>query len=278
MKNHKYETVDMLRVKDLVRASSPLIHCITNHISINDCANAVLAVGARPIMAEHPLEVNEITSLSKSLAVNLGNINDSRMEAMLISGKAAHENNIPCVIDLVGVGCSQLRLNYANKFIRKCKPNIIKGNISEIKAICGKENDSKGIDSGSKDSITAIPPEEILDMLTEFAQNMGAIVVATGVIDIISDGNSVYILKNGCEKLSSVTGTGCMLNCLIASYATSRDYMLSAISAVALMGICGELSSNAIGCGSFRTELLDNLSNISDEVFLDKIKFIKIEY
>jgi len=179
---------------------------------------------------------------------------------------------------LVGVGCSQLRLNYANKFIQQCRPNIIKGNISEIKAICGKENDSLGIDSGSNDLITAIPSKDILEMMTEFARTRGAVIVATGVIDIISDGDSTYLVKNGCEKLSMITGTGCMLNCLIASYAASGDFMLSAIAAVALMGICGELAAGNVGSGSFRTELLNNLSTITNGIFSDKINFIKIEY
>lgn len=278
MKKQMNEIENMLTLKNRVKSSHYLIHCITNNISMNDCANAVLAVGARPIMAEHPLEVYEITALSKALAINLGNINDIRMEAMLISGKKAHEMSIPCIIDLVGVGCSKLRLSYANKFIRECRPNIIKGNMSEIKAICGKENDSLGIDSGSKDLITAIPPKDVLEMLTLFARNNSAIIVATGVIDIISDGNSVYLVKNGCEELSMITGTGCMLNCLIASYAASGDFMMSTIAAVSLMGICGELAAKTFGIGSFRTELLNNLSTVSDEIFSDKINFVKIEY
>ena len=109
MTNQILNINDLLAIKRKVKEEKPLIHCITNHISINDCANAVLAVGAKPIMAEHPAEVSEITASSKALAINLGNINDTRMKSILLSGKTAFENNIPAIIDIVGVACSSLR-------------------------------------------------------------------------------------------------------------------------------------------------------------------------
>lgn len=278
MINHRNEIMNMSKIKNQVKSAGFLIHCITNHIAINDCANAVLSIGARPIMAEHPLEVSEITAISDALAVNLGNINDSRMESILISGKVAHEKNIPCVIDLVGIGCSKLRFDYAVKFIQECKPDVIKGNISEIKAICGEKNDSRGIDAGNDDSKVSAPSRELLDAFVKFSQKTNSIIVATGAIDIISDGNSIFLLKNGCRKLSEITGTGCMLNCLIASYIASGYKLSGTILAVSMMNICGELSEKSVGNGSFRTALLDNLSTISDEVFSEKINFFKIEY
>ncbi|KEH99134.1 hydroxyethylthiazole kinase [Clostridium botulinum C/D str. BKT12695] len=271
MIKQKITVQDLLQIKQGVKFKNPLIHCITNPISINDCANMVLATGAKPIMAEHPLEVAEITSMANALAINLGNITDVRMESMLISGKVALKNKIPQVIDLVGTACSTLRLNYAKKFISQCKPNVIKGNMSEIKAIYGVENNSKGIDVGVKDIINKNNIDENVKILNSLAKQTKAIVVATGVVDIITDEKDTYLIKNGCEMLSMITGTGCMLNTLIGSFISSKNILEGTILATALMGICGELSENDRGTGIFKTRLLDNMFSISDNTIIEKI-------
>ena len=268
-------TIDnLLQIRQSVKISKPLIHCITNPISINDCANMVLAVGAKPIMAEHPLEVSEITALSKALAVNLGNITDIRMESMLISGETAFENKIPKVIDLVGVGCSKLRLDYAKKFISECHPSVIKGNMSELKAICGIKSNAKGIDVGADDIVTEQNFDESIEMLKALSLQTESVIAATGVVDIITNGTQTYLITNGCEMLSMVTGTGCMLTALIASYISSGNVLGGTVLATALMGICGELSQHAKGNGSFRTELIDNMFSISDEVIKERIRIV----
>ena len=268
---------NLLEIKQSIKFNRPLIHCITNPISINDCANIVLAVGAKPIMAEHPLEVSEITAVSKSLAVNLGNITDTRMKSMLISGKTAFENKIPQVIDLVGVGCSKLRLDYAKKFISECHPSVIKGNMSEIKAICGIKSNAKGIDVGASDIVTEQNFHESIEMLSRFSLQTGSVIAVTGVVDVITDGTYTYLIKNGCEMLSMVTGTGCMLTALIANYISSGNILDGTVLAIALMGICGELSQYAKGTGSFRTELIDNIYSITDDVVIKKIRYKLIE-
>ncbi len=263
----------LVQIRHSVKVNKPLIHYITNPISINDCANVILAVGAKPIMAEHPLEVSEVTSVSKVLGVNLGNITDARMKAMMISGKTAFEKKIPEVIDLVGVGCSSLRLNYAKKFISECHPSVIKGNMSEMKAICGIRSNAKGIDVGEGDEVTAKSFDENIKIIKELSLETGAVIAATGAIDIVVNGDDVYLIKNGCEMLSMVTGTGCMVTALIASYISSLDILGGTILAVALMGICGELSQYANGIGSFRTELINNIFTITDDTILEKIKY-----
>ncbi|MFD3156850.1 hydroxyethylthiazole kinase [Haloimpatiens sp. FM7330] len=265
-----------MQIKQSVKLKKPLIHCITNPISINDCANMVLAVGAKPIMAEHPLEVEEITAVSKALGVNLGNITDTRMKSMLISGKIAFENKIPQVIDLVGVGCSKLRLDYAKKFISECHPNVIKGNMSEIKAICGIKSNSKGIDVGEADIVTEGNFDENIDMLKKLSLQTGSVIAATGVTDIITNGTHTYLIKNGCEMLSMITGTGCMLTALTASYISSGNILEGTVLAIALMGICGELSQNVKGTGSFRTDLIDNMFSISDDMIIKKINIKRL--
>ena len=275
MINQEVTIDNLLQIKKNIKSRKPLIHCITNPISINDCANMVLATGGKPIMAEHPLEVAEITSVSKALGVNLGNITDIRMESMLISGKVAFKNKIPQVIDLVGVGCSKLRLDYGRKYIEECDPDVIKGNMSEIKSIYGLESNAKGIDVGVCDVITENNLDENIKMLKSLSLETGSIIVATGIIDIITNGIHTYLISNGCEMLSMITGTGCMLNVLIASYISSGDVLGGVILAVGLMGICGELSQNVKGTGSFRVELLDNIFSISDDIIREKLQIKK---
>ena len=202
-------------VKGKIDSQSPLIHCITSPIAINDCANAVLALGAKPIMAEHPLEVENITLMSKSLAVSLANITDARAESIMISGKAACKAGISSVIDLVGVTCSKMRADLAKKYITQCRPAVIKGNVSEIKAVCGMGFDaSSGIDVSDKDKVDSANPKSIEEMsyiVKNYAAANGCVVMASGETDIISDGKEVYHISNGSSRMADVTGTGCIL-------------------------------------------------------------------
>lgn len=263
----------LLEIKKNIKLKKPLIHYITNPISINDCANIILALGAKPIMAEHPLEVSEITAVSKAFAANLGNITDIRMESMLISGETAFKRKIPQVIDLVGVGCSSLRLDYAKKFISQCHPNVIKGNMSEIKAICGTNSSAKGIDVGETDIVTEENFHENIEMLKAVSLQTGAVIAATGAVDIITNGNDTYLIMNGCEMLSMVTGTGCMLTGIIASCISSGNILEGTVLGAVLMGICGEHSQHVKGTGSFKTELIDNVFSISDDMITKDIRY-----
>ncbi|WMJ23251.1 hydroxyethylthiazole kinase [Paludicola sp. MB14-C6] len=266
----------MQSIKSQVINNSPLIHCITNPISINDCANAVLAVGAKPIMAEHPQEVAEITANSAALAVNLGNITDVRMESMMISGKVAHENYIPSILDAVGVGCSKLRLGFAKQFIQENKPTVIKGNMSEIKTIAGVTADSIGIDVGNDDRITVATIKDNLKIMQELSQKTGAVILATGETDLIVLGSNAYLVENGVKMLSGITGTGCMLNVLIACYLSSNEPIEATILATTMLGIAGELAETQQGTGSFHVRLLDFLSIMTDEQWKQKVKLTEV--
>ena len=268
----KFALSKLIEIKNSVIQDKPLIHCITNHISINDCANVVLAVGGKPIMAEHCDEVADITASAKALAVNLGNISDNRMKSIMISGVKANEEEIPSIIDIVGVSCSKLRLGFALEFIEKCKPSVIKGNMSEIKSIYGLNTRSKGVDVSDEDVTNEDTIKNNIEIVRALAIKTNSIVVATGAIDILSDGGETYIIENGCEELSKITGTGCMLNVLIATCISSNDIVNGAILGTIIMGISGELSRNARGTGSFKIELLDNISTIKVEEILENIK------
>ena len=253
-----------------------LVHCITNPISIHDCANMILATGARPIMAEHPLEVEEITSVSKALLLNLGNITDVRMESMKKSFQEAKKREIPVVLDLVGIACSTLRMNYVKELLKQGYPDILKGNMSEMLMMAGLPSHSIGVDSG--DVLSEQNKKVICNTFCKLSKQTGSVLLISGEKDLIVSGHEVYIGRNGTECLSSITGTGCMLGALCGSYLSSASSLSAALTAVSVMGIAGELAS--LGCkgpGSFQNELLDAVYNLSKEQILNKLNLKKVE-
>ncbi len=265
-------SADLLNLKHKIRLAGPLIHCLTNPISINDCANIVLAAGARPIMAEHPAEVAQITAASAALAVNLGNVTDARLESMLISGKVAHEKSIPSIIDLVGIACSDFRLEFAKKFIAACQPNVLKGNLSELKALAGLSNNACGIDVGLGDTLSP----DIITMLQTLARKNKAVIIASGPTDIVTDGTTTFLGNNGTAGLTTITGTGCMLNVLTAACIFSQNIFNGCLLSITILGISGELAAeSSTGPGTFRAALLDAVYNITDEEFTKRMKLKK---
>lgn len=246
----------MINKKDM--QTKPLIHCITNPISINQCANAVLAVGAKPIMAEHPKEALEITKTADALMLNIGNITDARMEAMPISLKEAAKKNIPVVLDIVGLACSSLRKGFVKELLREAIPTVVKGNYSEIFALYNEEYRSSGVDADS-----TLHSENAEKAAVFLAGRYNTIILATGKKDIITDSKRLVYINNGTEQLSSVTGTGCMLGALCASYLATDNSFDSVVYACAVLGVSGELSETAIGNGTFMQNLLDRLSTVT---------------
>lgn len=250
-----------------VRQKHPLIHCITNPISINQCANAILAVGGRPMMAEHPKEVAEITGTAQALMLNLGNITDARMESMRISAVTAAEAGIPVALDAVGIACSRLRRVYIEDLLSVVTPTVIKGNYSEIYALYQNSYCASGVDA-----------EDFLDIPTidraavALAKEKGTVILASGKTDIVTDGKRLVHIHNGTPQLSSVTGTGCMLGALCAVYLCAGNPLDAVTVACAVLGICGEKAQTLQGSGSFLVKLMDALSNLSAADIHVKIK------
>ena len=238
---------------------NPLIHCITNPISINQCANGVLAVGARPMMAEHPLEVAEITRAADALVLNIANITDARMQSIKTSAKVAQEQGIPFIIDAVGISGSRLRRRYINDFLEQFTPTAIKGNYSEIFALYDGEYISAGVDADS-----ALKTENIAVAAAKLAQRYNTMVLASGKTDIVTDGRTVIFINNGVPQLAQITGTGCLLGMLCGCYLSVDRSVYGLCTACAVLGISGELSQTAKGNGSFLVNLMDSLSVLSD--------------
>ena len=196
----------MQQIRNIRRAVAdrqPLIHCITNPISINQCANAILAVGCRPMMAEHPQEVAEITRTAQSLMLNLGNITDARMESILISAETAQEAGIPFLLDAVGIACSTLRRDYVNRLLNTAIPTVIKGNYSEILALHRQSYHSPGVDADSSLDIRTIDQAAV-----SLARRLKTILLASGPVDIVTDGTRLYHIRNGTPQLSQNGAAG----------------------------------------------------------------------
>lgn len=271
-----------------IQHETPLIHCITNPISINDCANILLAIGARPIMAEHPDEVAEITAIAKGLALNLGNITDARMSSMKISAGAAKDKGIPFVLDLVGLSCSRLRQKYAKELLHIAVPDIIKGNISELRTLLGlPTTPGMGVEAGQKEMVTQENALEYAKIFQKQAREYHTILLATGPIDLVVSSEEAYIIANGSNALASITGTGCMNNVLagaclagvhgINSQATNNT--LAAILSCLLLGIAGENIQDIYlnqGPGSFHYSLMDSISKLTPQTIAQQSRITKL--
>lgn len=207
-----------------VRERKPLIHCITNYVTANDVANVLLALGASPIMADCPEEAGEITALSQGLVLNMGTISSDRITSMKISGRRAFELGLPVVLDPVGAGSSVLRLRTVSELLSGTKISAIRGNASEIKALCGLVSEGKpsawkeqGVDSRQRDALQKENFEETIQRLKNLSRLTGACVVMTGKEDLIIENEKICLVRGGSSLMGSVTGTGCMMDGVLAA-------------------------------------------------------------
>ena len=258
--------IEFSELRNAVKARSPLIHSITNPISINQCANAVLAIGGRPIMAEHPKEVSEITASANALLLNLGNITDVRMKSMRLSFKQASKNNIPVILDVVGIACSSLRRKFVSRLLKISTPTVIKGNYSEIQALYNRQYRCLGVDAD-----LSLKESDIEVLCIALAKKLNTIVLASGKTDIVTNGKRIVYIHNGSKQLTTVTGTGCMLGALCATYLSSGHYMDAVVTACVTLCISGEISATESGSGSFMANLMNSLSTLSNEVIVNSI-------
>ena len=243
-----------------VKEKNPLIHCITNPISINQCANALLSLGARPIMAEHPGEVCQITATAKALMLNLGNITHARMKSMKLSLTEANSKLIPTLVDVVGIACSNLRRKYVFDLLKTAHPSVIKGNYSEIMALHDKEYFSLGVDAQDFADVSSV-----VQKCRSLACKYNVVILATGKTDIVTDGQNTVYVKNGTPQLAKVTGTGCMLGSMCAGFMAVSKPMDAVAAACSYFGICGELAETDRGNGSFMVNLMDRISTLGRE-------------
>lgn len=263
--------------REKLKETSPLIHAITNPIAINMVANAILSQGAKAICAAHPDEVSEIVSMAKSLSINLGNITSERMLAMARAVRKANEIKIPTAIDVVGVGASSLRLNYAKDLLTKDNFDLIKGNSSEIKALCGEKSEAVGIDVGRADEISDENIKELSYMARKLSKKYQATILITGKIDLLVDEDRYFLIANGVENLSRITATGCMLTGLISSFMAVADPISACLIGLLLLEVSSEKADTA-RLGSFYVNLMDEISTISDEDIIQKANIREVKF
>lgn len=260
---------------ETARMKNPLVHHITNYVTVNDCANVTLAIGGSPIMADDALEVAEITAMSQALVLNMGTLNECTVNSMLLAGQTANGKSIPIIFDPVGAGASQFRNQTAKTIVENLKCAVIRGNISEIRFLAGIISTTKGVDASADDASSIEEAQRIADQL---AIAHKCIVVITGATDVISDGRRKILVHNGCPEMSRITGTGCMLTSLIASFCgSSPDQLFYATStAVLAMGIAGELAfEQTTGTGRFRITLIDEISRMDQQTLLLRGNYVE---
>lgn len=263
------------QVEDLlakVREKGPLVHNITNYVTVNDCANALLAIGASPIMADDIKETESITSISSALVINIGTLNERIVASMLASGKKANELNIPVIFDPVGAGASEFRNDTTKEILNQVKVNILRGNLSEISFIAGLSASTKGVDVSEEDS-----GNDAVAIAKSVAKKYNCVVAITGAVDVISDGEKVIRISNGHKMLSKVTGTGCMTSALVGAFAGIEDnYLAAAVAGVACMGIAGEIAyriAQEIGLATFHIAIIDAISKLNGEIIEELARF-----
>ena len=258
-----------------IREKSPLVHHITNYVTVNDCANVTLAIGASPIMTANDDEFEDIANISSALVLNIGTMDKTDIYEK--ATKTANTKNVPVIFDPVGVGASKARNKIVQELLANSKFAVIKGYLSEIMSIDGMGSSTKGVDASEEDQNKDI--SHITQICKNISEKYDSVITATGKNDIIVYKNDAYVVKNGVAYMSKITGTGCMSASVTASFvaANKDDFLLSTVYAIATMGIAGEIAckkTKELGSGSFRVALIDEISMMNEEKFE---KYAKIE-
>ncbi len=262
-----------------VRKTVPLVHNITNYVTVNDVANVILACGASPIMSDEPEDVVDITSICGGLNINIGTLHKSSIEAMHLAGKRANELGHPILLDPVGAGASALRTNTAVDLMKELKLTVIRGNISEIKTLALGSGTTKGVDADVADKVTEENLDDAVKFVKDFAKKSGSIVAVTGAIDLVSDGETCYVIRNGRPEMGQITGTGCQLSGLMTAFivANPDNQLEAAAAAVCTMGLAGEIGYSRMaegdGNSTYRNRIIDAICNMDGEALEKGAKY-----
>jgi len=266
---------------ETIRRKRPLVHCITNMVTVNDCANILLAAGASPTMASHPFEAAEITAGCQSLVCNFGAIKD--YDAMLCAGKKAAELKHPVIIDPVGIGGSSYRRECLYEFLKEVPPSCIRGNASEIQALICNQKTVTGVDT-ARNSLFESDREQFIKLVMEYAAKLQTVLIVSGKMDLITDGVDCYEVDNGHPMMTKITGAGCMSTALLGAFfganRKTENPALCAAACCAVMGICGEIAANKCeevfgGTMTFRMYLIDVVSLLQRDMILELAKVSK---
>ncbi len=254
-----YSAAEMMRD---VREKKPLVHHITNYVTVNDCANVCICAGGAPVMTDEAKDIPEMVAMASAVVLNIGTLNERTVGSMLLAGKEANRNNVPVILDPVGAGATSYRTSVASDILAKVEVAVIKGNSGEISVLAGLGGKVRGVDSvgGSEGAGNAA---------VSLAERTGAVVAATGKTDYVSDGKVLNILKNGSDMLETVSGTGCMTASVVGCYAGACGVSADSVSAgISVFNIAAEKAvagGKVFGPASFKTKLLDSLYGLTEE-------------
>lgn len=256
------------------REQTPVVHCITNYVTVNDVANMILACGGSPIMADDEAEAAAITSLSTALLINIGTLNTRTIASMIKAGKKANALGHPVILDPVGAGASPLRTQSVMRLIEQVRFTVIKGNISEIKCIAGVAFTAQGVDAAPSDADDMSHLPQTLDFIKAFSRKSGALIAVTGKVDLLTDGCQTALVRNGTAMMSKITGAGCMLGGVIGALcgANPAHPFDAALAGIAAHGLCGETAYRRVqaaggGTSSFRTAFIDAMSLLEEKTW-----------
>ena len=268
----------MKKCLEKVRIEEPLVQCITNFVTVNDCANILLASGASPTMAMDIREVEESVEKVQALVCNMGAI--EHIDSMILAGKRANKLGIPVVLDPVGAGGTTLRREAVKKLLKEVKFSAIRGNASEIKSIAGMSSRGSGVDVSKDDVVSEKSLYKDIHIFETLAQSIRTVIAVSGKIDIVTDGQRTVLIQNGCPTMARITGSGCMVTTLIGGFcgALKEDAFQATCAAMIVMGIAGELADRKrielkTGNATFRNDLIDAIFNMTKEEIEEKQKY-----
>lgn len=252
--------MEIYPILEKVRTERPLVHHLTNWVTIYDCANVVKVFGASPVMAHAKEEVADMAKLASALVLNIGTLTPEFIESMKLAAKSANEKSIPVILDVCGAGATKLRDDKCIELLDQTKISVIKGNSSEVARIAGESVQTKGVDASEVE-------KDLIEVANSLALKRNCTVVITGKEDIISDGKKHYIVKNGHEMMSHIVGTGCMATSVIGTFAAVEPDLTKACAAgLCCYGIAAELAvEKSNGAGSFKERLFDAVYNLNKD-------------
>lgn len=268
-------TQDQLDLRDIFQAvqdSTPLVHCITNYVTVHDVANVLLACGGSPIMSDEPRDVPDIQAICGGLVANIGTLNERSIEGIAVAQKVARAQGHPIVLDPVGAGASELRTTTAAHILEEGGVTCVRGNVSEIKALASGSATTRGVDAAPCDVVTDETIPQMAESLRKLSAASGAIIAASGAIDLVSDAERTYAIRNGDPLMARITGSGCMLTAVTCAYVVANPgrALDAATCAFAMYGLAGERAAqrartDGVGNATFSNYLIDAVSLMDAE-------------
>ena len=277
------DELDLRGIFENVQERTPLVHCITNYVTVHDVANVLIACGGSPIMSDEPRDVEDIQTTCGGLVCNIGTLNDRSIEAMRRSEAVARSLGHPIVLDPVGAGASKLRTQTAAEILEAGGVSCIRGNVSEIRALASGSTSTRGVDAAPDDAVTDANLAEMGAYLRQLAEASCCVVAASGAIDLVSDAGKTYAIRNGHPLMARITGSGCMLSAVVAAYLVANPgRTLEAVTcAFAMYGVAGERAAqraqrDGVGNATYSNYLIDAVSLMSADTLAQGARIERI--